>query len=157
MRKLLIALGTVLAAVALAACGGGDSSSKSDDYAKDYKPLNTKLLALGRALNSTVVNAREKSNPQLATEFNSLARDGSTIAEELGKLDPPGDEKANLEELVSSLEAIDSTLGRIANAASKNDPKAANAATQTLVKQSAAVNAAQNKVAADTGAARGAS
>jgi hypothetical protein len=157
MRKLLIASGTVLIAVALAACGGGDSgASKSDQFATDYKPLNAKLLATGQLLNTTIKEAPRTKNAELATDFTALARRLREVGDGLRRLDPPADARGDLDELTTKTDAVRVAFSEVAAAAAKNDRKAANAATAAMLRELALLNNAQNKVAADTGAARGA-
>ncbi len=155
MRKLLTVCGTVLAGLALAACGGDDGPSKSDEFAKDYKPLNAKLLATGKKLNTALQGASEKTNAQLATEFNTLSRDVGDIGDQIGELDPPDDSKADVEDLTESIATVSATLENISDAAGANDAQAANTETKKLLTQSQVLNTAQNKVAAATGAAKG--
>jgi hypothetical protein len=157
MRKLLIACGTVLAALALAACGGDDGPSKSEEFAEDYKPLNAKLLATGKKLNSALQSANEKTNAQLATQFNTLSRDTGDIGEQIAELDPPEESKDDVEDLTESIATVSATLEKISDAAGANDPKAANTETKRLLTQSLVLNTAQNKVAAATGADKGSS
>ena len=102
-----------------------------------------------------MVSAREKTNAQLVTEFNVARARTDTIADELASSIRPTTRRPNVEELTVSIATITRRSRRSRDAAAKNDPKAANAATKTLIKQSRALNTAQNKVAADTGAARG--
>jgi outer membrane murein-binding lipoprotein Lpp len=155
MRKLSITCVAVLASVALAACGS--SKDKSKEFAKDYKPLNTKLLSLGKDLGSALQGANAKTDVQLAAQLEGIAKEGKSLSAKIGALDAPDKDKADVTELTKSIDALDTSIQGIATAAKAHDKQAATAATQTLLTQAKGVNTAQNKVAKDTGATKGAS
>jgi hypothetical protein len=146
----------VFAAVALVACGSSDSSSKSDDFAKAYKPLNAKLLGVGQDLGTAITGINAKTTDvQAAAQFEKVSTDLKNVGDEIAKLDPPSDLKDDVGSLTSEITAVDGSLDKIVAALKAHDDKVAGASTVTMLKQSKTLNTAQNKVAAATGAAKG--
>ena len=143
----------VLAAVALTGCG----EDEKERFAEDYKPLNDRLLKIGRDLGSSLQNAQGKSDQQLARQFAAFALRLQALNKGVRALDTPGDLKDERSELASRIDATVEDLEHISGAAADGDPQAAAAATVELGTSSQALNRAQNQLAKATGAERGSS
>jgi hypothetical protein len=143
-----------LAPVTVVGCGGEDDK---DNFAEEYKPLNQQLLGVGRDLGTALQNARGKSNKQLSEQFAALALRLGDVNKKIRGLDPPDDLKKDADELTKQIDAAVENLREISGAAGNNDPQGAAAATVELGTTSQDLNRAQNKLAKETGAAKGAS
>ena len=146
--RLATPLVLLVLATPLAACG----ESEKDKYVDDYKPLNDRLLEVGRDLGAAVRGADAKSDAALAEQFSGLVTRLEDVNEDIAALETPAD----LEDEVKALNArLDDAIGDmkdIEKAARENDAQDAAAATVKLTADSEAVNAAQNKLARATGA-----
>lgn len=154
MRRPSIACLAVLA-LALPACGGSEGPSKSEQFAKDYKPLNAQLIAVGDEISFAIAHAKTMSTPDVATNYKLYADKVASVNKGIADLDPPEDLEADVGDLTERLGAMQKSLAEIAAAAGANDVAASQAAARRMVQQSIGVNEAQNKVAAQTGADKG--
>ena len=146
--RLVTPLALLALAVPLAACG----ESEKDKYIDDFKPLNDRLLALGRDLGTAVDGADKKSDTALATEFSALAGRLKEVNTGIADLDTPAELEDEALALNVRLDATITDIENIAKAARGNDAEAAAAATVELSADSQKVNAAQNRLAKATGA-----
>ena len=154
-RRLALPLALLaLAAAGAAGCGGDDDKDK---FVEDYKVLNDRLLAVGRDLGSALQGARGKSNKQLSEQFAGFALRLGAVNKDIRGLDPPDELKDDSDELSKQIDAAVENLREISGAAGNNDPQAAAAATVELGTTSQDLNRAQNKLAEETGAAKGSS
>ena len=143
----------VLAGVALAGCGDSDK----DKFIDDYKPLNDRLLDVGRDLGKGLQTAGSKSNKQLAEQFAGFALRLDAVGKSIRRLETPGDLEDESSALTSRIDATVKNLKEISGAAATGDPQAAAAATVELGTNSSGLNRAQNKLAKATGAKVGSS
>jgi hypothetical protein len=146
VRRALPAL-TLAAALLVAGCGGSDS----DNFADDYKPLNDKLLRLGREAGTAVTTIPRRSPNQNGRTFGSLAQDVGEIQQQFDDLDPPDDLKQPLDDLVSGLGDLQGQLENIETEVGKRNLRPA-AVVRQLRPSAQAVNRAQDKLARATGA-----
>jgi predicted nucleic acid-binding Zn-ribbon protein len=137
-----------LALMALAGCG----ESEKDKYIDDFKPLNDKLLDVGRDLGAAVGAAETQNDAALAKQFGALAKRLEGVNEEIADLDTPSDLEDEAKDLKGSIDETVGTLEAIEKAAREHDAEDAAAATVRLASDSEQVNAAQNKLAKATGA-----
>lgn len=141
MRRLGLPL-AALAALVLAACGGGSGPSK-EDWQKDYAPMNEQIKALGQTVGDAVTAAVGNPNGQepdaLATQFQGLADEATAAADQLAEIPTPDDKsiQENQDALVTALKQGANDLHAIAAAATANDAKAAAASAARLVADSA--------------------
>lgn len=146
--RLRLATLLALPALALGACG----QSEKDKFIEDYKPLNDRLLGLGRELGSAVRGAESKNDAALARQFSSLATRLEDANKDIAALDTPADLTDESKALTDTLDATVGDIEDIATAARGKDAQGAAAATVELAADSEDVNAAQNKLARATGA-----
>ncbi len=135
MRRLALALVAVLvAASALSACGGSSTSTgpSTSDYQKSFAPIDQRIKDVGNSVGDAVVNAKSKSNTELATEFAGLSAQAKTVAASLTALDVPDAFKTQQAALASALGDASRSLQSISAAASAGNAKAAAAATLKL-------------------------
>jgi hypothetical protein len=119
----------VLVLLALAACGGTDSSF-ADDYNKAVRPLSR----LGENLGTK------------PAAFDRLAKGTAETRRNLARLDPPGDAQDEFDGLLTRLEEVTRDLQAVASAErSKNVPRQRRAAKR-LVQSSNAVERAETKL-----------
>jgi len=136
MRRLALALVAVLvAASALSACGGSSSTSTGpsiSDYQKSFAPIDQRIKDVGNSVGDAVVNAKSKSNTELANEFAGLSAQAKSVAASLTALDVPDSLKTQQAALASALGDASRSLQSISAAASAGNAKAAAAATLKL-------------------------
>ena len=137
-----------LALLALAGCG----KSEKDKYIDEFKPLNDKLLDVGRDLGAAVQGADSQSDAALAKQFGALARRLDGVNREIAGLDTPSDLEDEARELNGRIDDTVRDLKDIEKAARSEEAEDAAAATVQLAADSEEVNAAQNKLARATGA-----
>jgi hypothetical protein len=135
-------------ALTLAACG----ESETDKYVDDYKPLNDKLLAVGKDLGNALDAVESQSDAALAKQFTALADRLESLNADIAALDTPADLEDEAKGLNEALDATTGDVEAIASAARKNDAQAAASATVKLSGDAQEVNTAQNKLAKATGA-----
>ena len=146
--RLALPIALLALATPLAACG----ESEKDKYIDDFKPLNDKLLDVGRDLGAAVGGAETQNDSALAKQFGALAKRLEGVNEEIADLDTPADLEDEAKDLKGSIDETVSTLEAIEKAAQDHDAEDAAAATVRLASDSEEVNAAQNKLAKATGA-----
>ena len=155
-RRLALPLALlVLAAGAVTLTGCGES--EKDKFAEQYKPLNDRLLKVGRDLGTALQTARGKSNRQLSRQFAAFALRLQALNKGVRKLEAPSDLEDDRKELATQIDATVENLEAISGAAANNDPEGAAAATVDLGTSSRALNRAQNKLAKATDAEVGSS
>jgi len=135
MRRLALALVAVLvAASALSACGGSNTSTgpSISDYQKSFAPIDQRIKDIGNSVGDAVVNAKSKSNTELANEFAGLSAQAKSVAASLTALDVPDSLKTQQAALASALGDASRSLQSISAAASAGNAKAAAAATLKL-------------------------
>ncbi len=137
-----------LAAIAIAGCG----EDEKEKFIDDYKPLNDRLLEIGRDLGTGLQNAEGKSNKALSEQFAGYALRLESVNKDIRALDTPTVLKDESNTLASRIDATVKNLKEISGAAGNNDPQAAAAATVELATNSQALNRAQNRLAKATGA-----
>jgi hypothetical protein len=116
----------VLVLLALAGCGGSDSS-----FAADYNTAVRPLSSLGQEMGTK------------PAAFERLARGTARTRRNLAKLDPPANARDEFEALLVRLEDVTRDLEAVAGAErSKNVPRQRRAAKR-LVRSSAAVQKAE--------------
>lgn len=155
MRRFTIPSLALLAALVLAACGGGgDATPSKADWQKDYAPLNTQIKTLGQQVGDAINTAEGKSASSLATQFQSLADEATAAANDLSKVETPDDQgiKQNQQDLVTALKQGANDLHAISAAATANDSKAAAAAAQKLVADSADIRGPRQALEKQLGA-----
>jgi hypothetical protein len=128
-RARLVAVLALAAPLALAACGESDEEA----FNKDFRGVNTRIVALGKDVGTTVNGATRKKDTQIEDEFGELSQRAGELAQDLDELEPPDKLKATKEALVKSLGDAEDSLGAIEQAAAKHDADAARKATIQLV------------------------
>ncbi|HEV7847134.1 MAG TPA: hypothetical protein VGO83_12850 [Thermoleophilaceae bacterium] len=119
----------VLVLLALAGCGGSDSSF-ADDYNKAVRPLSR----LGENLGTK------------PAAFDRLAKGTARTRHNLARLDPPADARDEFDGLLARLDEVTRDLQAVASAErSKNVPRQRRAAKR-LVQSSSAVERAETKL-----------
>ena len=116
----------VLVLLAVAGCGGSDSSFTAD-YNKAVRPLSE----LGQGLGT---------NP---AAFDRLAKSTSQTRRNLAKLDAPEDARDEFEALLGRLDAVTADLTEVASAERSRDVVRQRRAAKELVRSSAAVERAE--------------
>ena len=147
LRATTALLTTILAALALAACGGGDGPTTAD-FRTEYAPISALIRGLGSDVGTAVTTANKKTDAQLQTEFGDLAKRTGAAATALAGTHPPDDaaiEQARTQ-LVAGVRQGASDLAAISAAASLSDAAEAKAATIRLMKHSAAVKTPRLKL-----------
>jgi hypothetical protein len=135
-------------ALPVAACG----ESETDKYVDDFKPLNDRLLKIGRELGDALEAADSQSDAALEKRFSALAKQLEDVNGEIAALDTPADLQDEAKGLNKALDAATLDVEDIAKAAGAKDAEDAAAATLQLSSNAQKVNSAQNKLARATGA-----
>jgi hypothetical protein len=144
LAGLLIA---VLAALALAACGGSDATTTAD-YRKDYAPISAAIRGLGTEVGSAVTSAKDKSDIELQEQFADLADRANVVAGDLERAQAPDDAAITTarDQLVAGVRKAADDLDAISAAAAAGDAEAAKAATIRLASDSAAIRDPRRKL-----------
>ena len=146
-RALAGLLTAVVAALALAACGGSDETTTAD-YRKDYAPISAAIRGLGTEVGGAVTTAKDKSDIELQEQFADLADRANVVADDLAQAQAPDDAAitAARDELVAGVRKAAGDLDAISAAAAAGDAKAAKAATIRLASDSAAIRDPRRKL-----------
>jgi hypothetical protein len=150
VRRRTLTAAAALAAIVIAACGGssGGGSSSTASFKSQFVTSKTQFRRLGNDLGKSIEGARNKSDAQLAGEFDKLAARARTQAASLAKLNPPAKFKSKLRQLSSGLRSVSADLSAIAGAAKSHEALKAKAATTKLISDAAKVKAADNALTA---------
>lgn len=140
-----VACAAVIAALALAGCGGSSGPSLSA-FKKGFASEKASFRQLGLDLQGAITGAKAKTDAQLATEIGGLATRASAQASTLAKLDPPAKYKTPLANLVAGFRSVATDLRAIAAAAVKHDATQAKTATETLLGDAAKVKTADDTI-----------
>ena len=112
--------------LALAGCGGSDSS-----FAEDYNQAVEPLSQLGQGMGSE------------ASEFDRLARRTEQTRDNLAELDPPDDAKDEFDALLAQLDKVTDDLSAVARATRSKDVVKQRRAARRLVRSSGEVQRAE--------------
>lgn len=135
-------------ALPLAACG----ADKRETFKKEFKPLDAKVLTLGRDVGASVTGASGKSDRQIQQRFGSLSRRTGTLQKDVNRLEAPDDLARDKKDLVDAMGNARDALADIEKAAGAGDPQAARRATIQLVAASQDLRSERRKLARATGA-----
>jgi hypothetical protein len=124
----------LLAAFAVAACGGGD---EDDAFQDEFPPLSERLASLGNEVGDSIETAAQASDEELADDFGRFSRELGDLRRRLQDLEPPEDLADERDDLASAMGEVRGSLEDIADAAERSDPEAAREATIELVQESA--------------------
>jgi hypothetical protein len=150
LRRSIVPLLAVLALL-VAGCGD-DGDSRSETYAKGFKPVNQRILDLGQKVNASIQSPRTKSFQQLVKEFGSHASQLGQLRRDLQGLEPPSNLKRTHRQLVQAMGRTRRALADIATGARERDPEAVGAAQRRLTETSKDLRRARLKLARETGA-----
>ena len=140
----LLPLAAVLAAAALAGCGGDDSPSAEDARAS-YESVQQRLQDLGRDIGREIQDARNQTDARLERAFDQLQQRADEATEQLRDLDVPGDLADERDALRDAIERGADSLGEIVQAVRDADVAAAGQAAQDLVTDSEAIRTARQE------------
>lgn len=148
MRRAIPALLiAIVAAFAVAACGGSDDSSPPTkaEYTKEYQPINKAVGQLAVDIGKAVENASGKSNEVLTKTFGDLAERTNTEADKLDELTPPENPVVVKQQpaLVKALQTVADDLEAISKGAEKNNLKGAAEGAAKLGRDAPAVGKAR--------------
>lgn len=149
-RRSALPLALLIALAAFASPGCGED--EKDKFVEDYRPLNDRLLQVGKDLGKGLQTAEGKSNKALSEQFAAFALRLDAINKGIRALDTPDDLRDERDVLALRINDTIKNLQDISGAAAEGDPQAAAAATVELGTNSQALNRAQNKLAKATGA-----
>jgi hypothetical protein len=134
---------TLLAGLAIAACGGSD-----DEYGDDFRPVSEQIVSLGQEVGDTIQRAGESTDEELAGDFEDFANELGDLRQELADLDPPDELDDEQDALVAAMGEVRSSLEDIAEAAEQRDAEAASQATVELVQRSSELRDTRQRLAA---------
>ena len=136
------------AGLALAGCG----EDKQETFRKEFRPLNLRILALGRDVGQAVTGASGKSDRQIEQQFGALAKRTGSLQKDVGELDPPDDLSEDRQDLAEAMGDARTALSDIQRAAGDSDPRAARRATIQLVAASNSLRSERRNLARAAGA-----
>jgi hypothetical protein len=135
----------LVAVAVLAGCGGGPSLVA---FKSAFKAEKVRFHQLSLDLQQAIGNAGSKSDTQLAIELSALSARADKQASQLASLNPPGNDKDDLDKLVAGFRAIATDLKQISGAAVKRNAQQATTATRQLVVDATKVRTADDGLSA---------
>ena len=114
--RALVILGIATALVA-SGCGGDDDNSFKSQYNDQAKVFNK----LGKDVQSATRNASSKSGADVEKEFNSLADRTNKAIDDLAKLEPPSDAKAEFDTLIEKFRGSTQSMRDVGAAVASGD------------------------------------
>ena len=151
--RVLAVLTTALVALfAVTACGGGGGAS-TEDFAKEFKPINTGLQTLGDEIGKTLTSASSRSDAQIASAFSGYAAQLQTLQTKLDDTTPPDDLKRDVDTLSMAMAQTAKDMLAISKAAKEGDPTKVREATVAFLSDSKALRTARVTLTKATGLA----
>ena len=144
-RRLAVPL--VLLAAFATGCGGDDR----DKYAESYRPLNDRLLQIGRDVPRGLAGAAGKTNKQLSEQFARFALQLRAVNKEIRRLDTPGDLEDESQTLTERIDDTVRELEALSGATGLGDRGRTAVAIVDYYSSAEALNRAQNRLAEATG------
>lgn len=138
--------------VALAAFAGGCGGSDKEEYRASYRPLNDRLLEIGRDIPRALAGAAGKTNKQLSEQFAGFALRLQAVNREIRRLDPPEELEDESQTLTARIDDTVKDLEALSGATGEGDRGGTAVAIVDYDASSEALNRAQNKLAKATGA-----
>ena len=132
------------AAVAMAGCGSGKSSTSTSQVAfktgfagsqKDFRKLGTDIA-------KDITGAGARTDAQLSREFTALAARAKQQASQLSDLKVPAKYSQRVASLVAGFRGLEADLSKISTAATNHDASSAEAATRALLTHAAKIKTA---------------
>lgn len=130
--RIRLAWGVAVAA-ALAGCGGASGPSLSA-FKTGYLAAWPVHSQFGAELVGAIRTAPQKTNAELATEFQQLSDKASHEATQLSRLDPPDKYRTEVDQIIGGIGMVRSDLRAISIAASAGSASDARDATIKLIK-----------------------
>jgi hypothetical protein len=149
-RRVQVLLVALAAMLLVAGCG----DDKSKTFTKDFRPINARIVVLGRDVGAAVTGASGKSDRQIQTTFGALGKRITVLRTQVDKLDPPGKWENDRNNLSEAMNDAGKALNAIAAAAGKGDPQAARRATIQLVAASDDLRSSRLRLARASGVSR---
>jgi hypothetical protein len=144
-------LASVATLVILALLGTGCGESKEQKFKEGFKPLNGKIVSLGREVGAGVSAASGKDDREITRQFGGFATRLGDLTDEVEDLDPPDDLKKDRDSLTRAMSDAETALRGIEVAAKERNSGAARSATLQLVPASERLRAARLRLARKTG------
>src|SRR5947199_295548 len=124
--RLKLSLALLAAAVPLAGCGGGSSSSdQTSTFKKAFQPIEVQLQATGQAVGSALQQAPSGTDQQLSAAFKGLASRWQGQVNRLKALNPPAKVSADFKKMTGAATRFESDLTAISAAAATHSKSAA--------------------------------
>jgi hypothetical protein len=148
VSKGVIPVGAALCAVVIAGCGSSSSSSgpSLSQFKSSFATEKSQLKSLGRDVAAGIQTASTKTNPQIATEFGSLASRATKLAAAIAKLKAPATYSSEVSRLSSNLANAGADLKTIAAAANAGDAAKAKSTASKLVQAAATVKSVDDSL-----------
>jgi hypothetical protein len=122
----------VAVAAALAGCGGAGGPSLSA-FKTGFDDARVSATQFGADLGQAIQTAPQRTNSELATEFQQLSTRATREAAQLRRLDPPAKYRTQLSQVIAGFGTVTSDLHAISLAASAGDVTSARNSTAKLV------------------------
>jgi hypothetical protein len=133
--RIRIAWGVAVAA-ALAGCGGASGPSLNA-FKDGFAAQRTSATQFGADLGRAIGTAPQKTNAEIATEFQQLSTRATREAAQLRRLDPPSKYEAQLGHLITGFGTVRTDLREISLAAAAGDVTRARNSTVKLLTDAA--------------------
>lgn len=140
----ILPLAALVAAVSLAACGGGSDAPTAADAKAAYAPIQTKIKSLGTDIGGAIGGASQATDAELAQQFDALADRGRAQKAEIDGIDVPDSLAALRNALRNALSKGTDDLTDIATASKASNAAAARAAAEKLVADSEQIRSARD-------------
>jgi hypothetical protein len=142
---------SIVTVMVLALLGAGCGESKEEKFKKDFKPLNGRIVSLGREVGAGVSTASSKDDKQIARQFGGFATRLEDLTNQMEDLDPPDDLKKDRDSLTRAMSDAETALRGIQVAAKEKNSRAARSATLQLVPASEHLRVARLRLVRKTG------
>jgi hypothetical protein len=141
-RTLAAAALTLVLAAPVAACGGGDD----DQFREDYNSAVDRLSEINTDIGEAGTGAADRTNTQIAKEFDRIADTAEQTRRDLSELAPPDDARDEFDRLLSALKKGVADLRAVADAVTERDSAATRKAVQELSSSGQEITAAENEL-----------
>jgi Asp-tRNA(Asn)/Glu-tRNA(Gln) amidotransferase A subunit family amidase len=131
---------------ALLAAGCGDEEDAADDFRDGYNAAIQRLNEVNANIRESGEELATKPGPQIAREFDRIAKTAAQTRANLAELEPPEDARDEFDELLAAIRDGVTSIRGVANAARKENQQQFQEATEALSESGEDISAAESEL-----------